>query len=249
VAFEPFALFSNRSESLGSRVRYQATQGEVYGEVGYRYSLVDGQSNHDISEGFLHIKGHLGELVLGRQHLFLGPSNNNDIGTLLSLDTADAAVYRFPTRGGYNQQVGYLFDTDATRRGGFAGGFARGQAPAWRGYLGYSLLASADKGANVGWSFDTAQSIVKNVIDIYAEAGSDTRARNLYSVGIYVPALYQAYNLDMFLEFAHREGKQDRVSLRLRREIIENLLALAFIDHDRGGVITGGGGLMWSKKF
>jgi hypothetical protein len=87
------------------------------------------------------------------------------------------------------------------------------------------------------------------VLDVYGEGGQDNEGRNLFTAGLYVPALYHAARVDLFLEFGHREDIEDRVSLRLRKELGRNLLAVAFLDHRSKEGFGGGGGLMWSKSF
>ncbi|MCC2670132.1 MAG: hypothetical protein K0Q72_2603, partial [Armatimonadetes bacterium] len=134
--FEPFAIGSDEQEALGARLRIQSVSGNVYAEAGYRFTLVGGETRHDVSEAFLHVRGRYGDVIAGRQHLYPGPGNNTRIGTLLGLETTDAVVYEAPLRRGYKQQVGYLFDTQALRREGVKGAYARGKAPLARGYAG-----------------------------------------------------------------------------------------------------------------
>ncbi|HTE20772.1 MAG TPA: hypothetical protein VK689_20595, partial [Armatimonadota bacterium] len=222
----------------------------VFAELGYLYQLVDGQSQHDISEGFLHVRGRHGDVIAGRQHRFIGPANNNQVGTLLGLEAVDAVIYEAPLRRGFRQEVGYLFDTRALRNGGERGAYARGQAPVFAGNAGYSVLVPTRDGRNVGWSLDAAQPLIRNVLDVYAEGGKATGGRNLFSGGLYIPALYHRFKLDTFLEYANREDLEERVSLRLRREMGNGLLLVGFVDRELGtSRFTAGGGVVWTKKF
>ena len=75
----------------------------------------------------------------GRQHLFLGPSNNTELGRLLGLEASDAIVYEAPMPRGFKQQFGYVFDTRALEPGGFHALYARGADWALGGNLGYSV--------------------------------------------------------------------------------------------------------------
>ncbi|MGV3719449.1 MAG: hypothetical protein ACO1SX_00955, partial [Actinomycetota bacterium] len=213
-------------------------------------SLVDGDSHHDLSEGYVHMRGRYGDVIVGPQHIFPSPANNTNIGTLLGLDTADAAVYEAPLKRGYKQQIGYVSDTNALRRRGYLGVDARGRAPFLQGNAGYSVLASTNDGTNVGWSVDTAQSLIRNVLDIYGEAGVGVHGRELYTAGLYVPALFHAARVDVFMEYAHREGREERVSLRLRRELGSGLLLVGFVDQSlKDSYFTAGGGVLYSHRF
>jgi hypothetical protein len=247
---EPFAIGSDEQDALGARFRIQAVSGNVYAEAGYRYTVMDGQSRHDVNEAFLHVRGRYGDVIVGRQHLYPGPANNTRVGTLLGLETTDAVVYEAPLKRGFKQQVGYLFDTQALRRAGVKGFYARGLAPLARGNAGYSVLVADEDGTRVGWSLDAAQSVIPNVLDVYGEAGNSARGRDLYTAGFYVPALYHTARLDMFLEYARRGGTQERVSLRLRREMGKGLLLIGFVDRELGSsFFTAGGGVMYSLQF
>jgi FecR-like protein len=253
--FEPFAFATDETEAAGTRLRFQGVTGDVYAEVGYRFLHVGGDDDeddlneHDVSEGFVHLRGRSGNLIAGRQHLFLGPAQNNDIGTLLGLESVDAIVLQTPLNRRFRQQFGYLFDTKALDNGGHAGGYARGLAHFGRGNIGYSVIASTDDDARVGWSVDAVQSLIPNVLDIYGEGGKGVRGRDLRMAGLYIPALYHAAKLDAFIEYAFREDFDERYTLRLRREMGNGLLLIAFVDRIAGAGWDGGGGFLWSLKF
>ncbi|MFN3651774.1 MAG: FecR domain-containing protein [Armatimonadota bacterium] len=228
--FEPYGFLTDGSSATGARVRLSGVSGDVYGEIGYRYTLVDGsRSQHDLSEAFLHLRGHHGEVIAGRQHLFLGPANNNDIGTLLGLQASDAVVLQ-RNFDGFRQQVAYLMDTQALRRRGHHGFYARGQAPFRGGYVGYSLLHVTEDGHNLGWSFDASQPILPNKVDGYFEVGRGINNRHLFMGGLYFPALYHRAKVDLFLEYAVREDAAERATLRLRHQLGNHLLLIGFID-------------------
>jgi hypothetical protein len=252
VAFlvEPFAIASDEADAAGARLRFQGVSGNVYTEAGYRYLRMNGRNQHDVSEAFVHVRGRYGDVIVGRQHLFPGPSNNTRIGTLLGLETADAAIYELPLRKGFKQQVGYISDSQALRRNGVKGGYARGLAPVFRGNLGYTIIGSTNEDGGIGWTIDGAQSVIPNVLDAYAEAGETVRGRTVVTAGFYVPALYHSAKLDVFLEYARREALEERVSLRLRRELGGGLLLVGFVDQSLGSsFFSAGGGVLYSRKF
>jgi hypothetical protein len=248
--FEPYALGTNDDDVLGSRIRYQAVSGDIYTELGYRYQLVNGQSEHDLSEAFFQTRGKWGQLTAGRQHLFLGPANNTRVGTLLDLESSDTILYEAPIKGRFRQMGGYVIDSDVFQDGGFSGGFLRGQAALWGGNAGYSVLFNRDSETNIGWSLDAAQPVVKNVLDVYGEAGVDSHNREIYTAGIYVPWLFHRHKLDVYFEYGRREDLDERVTFRIRRELGGGLLAIAFLDQRLGSNhLVGGGGILWSKAF
>lgn len=250
VLLEPFAYSGEERNGVGARVRLQGTSGDAYAELGYRYLLMDGSHNHnDVSEGFVHLRGHSGDLIAGRQHLFIGPANNNDIATLLGLESTDAIVYDLPLKGGYQQRVGYLFDSRAMGHRGFHGGFARGMAPLRGGNVGYSILAPSQSGNTVGFSGDISQPIIPNVLDAYGEIGKGVGGHTIILGGLYVPALYHAFKTDLFIEYAKREDVREDLTFRLRRELGNGLNAQVFADREAGEGWDAGGGFVWSLRF
>jgi hypothetical protein len=247
----PFGIVTDESTAVGSQAGLQGTWGQVYGEVVYRYLLLDGRRDrHDLSEGYLHFRTRGGDLVVGRQHLFIGPVQNNRLGSLLKLEAADAVVYQAPLRRGYRQEAGYLIDSRATRRRGYSGGYLRGQAPVRAGYAGYSVLFADTGNSRIGWSLDASQPVIPNVLDLYGEGGVGIHGRTLWTAGIYVPALYHAGKVDLFLEYSGRENSDDRASLRLRRELGSGLFVAAFADRRlRQNEWDVGAGIQWNLRY
>jgi hypothetical protein len=249
--FEPFGLAdTDGNYSAGSRLRFQGSTGDAYAEVGYLFSYTNGKLEHDVSEGFLELRGKYGDFTAGRQHLYLQLAHNQNVGSLLGLETTDAITYQLPLKNHFRQQVGYLFDTKALDPGGLRGGFARGQAPLFGGLVGYNLFGSSSRGnRSLGWSVDASMPVVRNVLDAYGEGGSDTQGRRLFTGGLYIPALYHLAKIDTFLEYGHRDAQEDRFSLRIRREFTRGLLAVLFVDHRSHLGTDAGGGLVWSIRF
>ena len=236
--FEPFGVLSSDADIIGARARLQASSGDAYMELGYRYALIDGQSNHELAEAFLTLRGDYGDVTAGRQHLFLRLANNTNIGTLLGLETTDAVTWQLPLRGGYRQSFGYIWNTTPVASARLVGSgsdsqhawYGRGQAPLFRGNVGYSVFLPTRDDRNVGWSLDASQAVGPNVLDAYGEVGRDDRNRSIAVAGLYVPYLFQRFGLDTFVEYHRREGIDERFTLRLRRQVVRNLLLIGFVD-------------------
>lgn len=257
LRLEPFGVLSNDTDVLGGRLRAIGSQGDAYFELGYRYALINGRSSHELSEAFLTLRGKLGDLTVGRQHLFLRLANNTNIGALLGLETTDGVTWRLPLKKGYEQSFGYIWDTTPLASGILVNGagssfhtfFARGRAPVFRGNAGYSVMLPTESGLDVGWSLDAAQAIIKDRLEIYGELGRDPQSRDLSTVGLYVPALYHAAGIDLFLEYHRREAVDEVFTVRLRREVVKNLLLVAFADRRPGDNFSYGGAVLYSIEF
>jgi len=248
---EPFAIGSNVGEAVGIRTRVQAVQGEFFVEAGYRFGLFSGTHNHDVSEGFVHYRGKRGEVVAGRQHLFISPANNNDLGVLLAFETADAIVYEAPVPAGYRALVGYVFDSRAIQRNGENGFFHHALMPALSGNVGYSLFKSSDRASQLGYSFQTSQGVLPNKVDAYGEIGKSTHGKFIATGGLYFPGLFHRFGVDLFTEYAKRERIDERFSVRVRKSLGGGLMLIGFVDKQlRGnGSVVGGGGLQYSITF
>lgn len=257
LRLEPFGVLSNDADVIGARLRAIGSSGDAYFELGYRYALLNGQSSHELSEAFLMLRGKLGDFTVGRQHLFLRLANNTNIGALLGLETTDGVTWRMPLKKGYEQSFGYIWNTTPLASGVLVNGtgenfqtfFARGRAPVLRGNVGYSVMLPTDGARDTGWSLDAAQAIMPDKLEIYGELGQDTRSRNLSVLGFYVPALYHAIGVDLFVEYHRRENVDEAFTVRLRREVVKNLLLVAFADRRPGDNYSYGGAVMYSLEF
>ena len=251
---EPFLVAANTQDFAGTRVRARGAHGDVYAEVGYRYAffggkLFNGDSHSNVSEAFVEVKGKDGTLTVGRQHVFLGPVHNTSTGALLGLISSDAAMYQLPSKGRYQQTIGYVTDSKAMRPGGFEGGFARGQWYAGRGTLGYNVLGATDRGG-IGVTADMSQVAIPKYLDVYGEVGTNHRGKRVTTGGLYFPSIFQKLKLDVFLEYNVREATDERVSLRVRRDLGNGFTGNLFLDDRLGGhQLIGGGAVMWTLKF
>ncbi len=249
LSIQPIAVAAREDSALGGRVRLQATTGDFYADVGYRYIDLEGNSQGRISDALLYLKGRAGDLAVGRQHLFYGPANNHDMGTLLGLDASDAAIYRLPLRNGFRQEIGYVQDTNALRKKGEEGFLLRGAAPIAGGHVGYSTLAPLDRQRNVGASVDLSLPIAPNTLELYGEFGVNTLSRTIATAGLYFPGLYQRFKTDLYLEFASQQTREDRLTARLRREFGGGLVAYLFVDHTSASPTNYGAAVLWTLKL
>ena len=245
---EPFAIAGDEGSAVGVRLRNRWVHGSLFGEIGWRYGNFRGDHQQDITEGQLIIKGNVADLSLGRQHMFLGPANNNDLGSLVGFNTVDAAVVEREFGGGYQQRFGYIFDTQALRQRGFSAVFTRGEGLVGQGRWGYSVLAGGGASRGVGGSADLSHPVIQNVFDVYVEGGTTVAGHRLVTGGLYFPGLFQSLGIDVFAEY-HARHRQEKASLRLRRDLGGGVQFIAFLDQNLRGGTAVGGAVIYGYQF
>jgi len=245
---EPFAIGADEGFGAGMRLRNRFAAGSVFGEVGWRYGNIRGDDQQDITEGYLKVHGNVADVIAGRQHLFLGPANNDDLGSLIGFNTMDAVLIERKFKGGFRQRAGYIFDTQALRNRGFSAAFARGEGLVGQGRWGYSILGGGGSNGGVGASLDVSHPVIAGVFDVYAEGGVTPYGRRLVTGGMYFPAFFRALGIDMFVEYQARSTRE-RASIRLRRDLGGGLQFVTFLDQNLKGGTTVGGAVVFGTRF
>jgi FecR protein len=247
---EPYAFGADEGETVGGRARLRGFQGRVMAEVGGRIARFAGNEEIDLSEAsLLYRAGRWGDLKVGRQHLFVGPANNSELGTLVGFNTADAALWNAPAGRRFGWSVGYLADSAPLQGDGFSGWYGRGRGVLGGGLWGVTLLSANRAGGGLGASADVSFPLLRDRLDGYVEAGRDPFDHDLVTGGFYFPGLFQRTGVDAFLEYQSRGGFNDRVSLQLRTQVAPHWLVVGYVTQELGGKTSGGAGVRYGWQW
>lgn len=166
-----------------------------------------------ISNATLTYRQHSGEVQIGRQRFVEGPTQAALFGSLVrqgGREIMDAV--RFSPNIGANRhlEVAYLYDAYPRNLpyrvpGAQHGLYGRFAVQEKFGNFGVNVINYRNTGlsSTTGATVDFAVPLVRNQIEFYGEAGRDTFRRNLTTVGLTFPGLYDRTNLDAYLEYAH----------------------------------------------
>jgi hypothetical protein len=247
---EPYSFAADEGETVGGQARLRGISGRLLAEVGGRFADFAGNDESDLTEALLlYRSGRWGDLKAGRQHLFVGPTNNSELGTLMGFNTADAAVWSAPAGSRLGWSVGYLADSAPLQGDGFSGWYGRGQGALGGGLWGVTLLTANRAGGGLGATADLSLPLLRDRLDAYVEAGRDPFDHDLVTGGFYFPGLFQRTGVDTFLEYQSRGGFDDRVSLRLRKEFARHWLAVGYVTQELGGKTSGGVGVRYRWQW
>jgi hypothetical protein len=247
---EPYAFGADDGGTVGGQARLRGIAGRVMAQVGGRFADFAGNGETDLSEAsLLYRSGRWGDLKVGRQHLFVGPANNSELGTLMGFNTADAALWNAPPGRRLGWSVGYLKDSAPLQGDGFSGWYGRGQGTLGGGLWGVTLLTANRAGGGLGASADFSLPLLRDRLDGYVEAGRDPFDHDLVTGGFYFPGLFQRTGVDAFLEYQSRGGFDDRVSLRLRTEFARHWLAVGYLTQELDGKTSGGVGVRYRWQW
>jgi hypothetical protein len=246
---DPFAIAGSSGHFEGLRVRMQAVNGPFFVEFGGRGIDNNGDARGQLSEASVQGRERNFDIIAGRQRFFLGPANNSDIAKILGFDTVDCVLVRSRIPGKVRAQAGYIWNSNPLFGPGFAGPYSRAEAFVGSGIFGWQMLGAKNAGTQLGWSLDATYPLVKNMVDVYSEGGVDPFGNNMAMAGLYFQGIYQMTGIDVFTEFHHRAGFNDRANLRLRKAIGKHLSAFLFVDKQLDGPIDGGGALQYSIRL
>jgi hypothetical protein len=199
------ALASDDGALGGGWLRTSGIYEDYYAEVGLQaLTDFDGDDDLRLSESFIVNRHGNTDITVGRQRWLQGPVNNSGLGSLFGVTHFDGLSVD-GTGGALHATVAWVDEFSGwgdppVRRSGWLGrvsGEVRG------GLLGANLLLSHD---NLGWSIDASLPMFPGETDLYFELGKDPEGRELSTVGLYLPGLYRSSDIDLFVEYADRDG-------------------------------------------
>jgi len=211
-----FGLGSTDRSLAGLRVRPSAVWNDLYFELGgMAWTRTGDEWRVELSEAFVKARPRWGDVTVGRQHFIMGPVNNSNLGTIIGFDTADAIRWQ-PTLGPVRLDLGYVHDYLPLDSGRVHGYYARAEGSVLQGTVGLSTVHY--DGVGTGVSIDFSVPAIPRQLDFYGEFGSDPGDQRVETLGCYFPGLYDRYDVDLFVEYAHREGFGSLYSARAYRD-------------------------------
>lgn len=192
--------------SLGSGwFRASAIMDDFYGEIGLQaVTDFDGRDDLRISDLFVvHRRGDT-DIIAGRQRWLKGPVNNSARGSLFGVTHFDGVSVDRTGRQ-IDATLAWVDEFESWGRPTVkrSGWLARASGEVGGGLLGANLLHS---NSDLGWSIDAAFPVAPRQLDLYLEIGESPSGLDLFTAGLYFPQLYREYDLDLFVEYADRQG-------------------------------------------
>lgn len=200
----------------------------------------------DLSLNYLH---RLGDIQVGRQRFLSGPTQATLYGSLVRAGGREImdAVRLFPRVGdNASLELAYLFDAFPNKlpyriSGNQTGFYARGATYQSYGNFGINVLRmQADVPDVAGVSVDFAIPVIRDSLEFYGEVGRDPYRRNLFTVGLTFPYVYERTGWDVFLEAAHLgdsriiDGPPNEYTIRAYKKINNHLNVVTALSHFSG---------------
>lgn len=190
----------------GGRVAVAGLYDHLYGEIGLQ-ALTDYQGNWDTSISDLFLVDRMGntDIVLGRQRYLEGPVNNSRLGSLFGALHFDGISLQHQGDP-WSLSAAWVNDFEAWGNPPphSGGELLRVSAPLLRGEVGFNTLNQRHEAW--GFSTDLSLPVAPGYLDLYTELGCDPQGRHLRTFGAYFPELYQSAGVDLFVEYASRQG-------------------------------------------
>jgi len=233
VHTDVFGLWGDNDSLVGLRLRPTAIVGDWYVELGATtWNDFEGNWHAHLSEGFAAIRPKDSEITIGRQHFLEGPVNNSDLGTIIGFDTIDAIRWRRELNERWSMNLGLVQDYLPFTNKDLSGHFVRLQTNIAEGMFGFNWVRESGNGS--AHSVDVSLPAVPGAIDLYGEFGCNSEGRHVETWGIYLPALYQKHDIDLFVERASRSGEATLHSLVAYKEISDDLTGVLLLQKSSG---------------
>lgn len=201
------------------------------------------QNASAISSAFIAYREERGEVQIGRQRFMQGPTQATLFGSLVRQGGREVmdAVRISPNLGRRQRlEIAYLYDSFVrnlpyrapTGQRGYYARYARQQRFANIGVnvLGYN---SAPVPTTTGITADFAVPLLHDKLELYGEFGRDPFRRQLRTVGLNLPWLYERTDLDVYLEYANLRASSTagrpptELALRVYRALGDNVNIVA----------------------
>lgn len=191
------------------------------------------------------------QLEVGRLRFLEGPSQATLFGSMIrqgGREIVDGVRFTPRLTDKDKLEVAYLYDAFVRdlpynvsgRQKGFFGRYQRQES---FGNFGLNLLkyTNSDVDDTFGLTVDFSVPVIRNQLELYGEAGRDPFRRDLTSVGVYLPGLYQKTGLDVYLEWARLKdssvatGAPNEFAVKVYKRINKYADALVTASHFQGG--------------
>jgi hypothetical protein len=164
-------------------------------------------------------------LFAGRRRFYHGATFINSPRITL-IGTQFTGVGLTHQAGFWKGEAALVQDADAERDGRQAGFLASVWNTNSAGIIGAHLLHDQKNGA--GYSLTATYPVLLNNLDMYGEMGRRPTGEQIRTLGVYFPWLYQKYDIDMALEYNHRQGDLPSTSFVVQKPVKKDLNARIF---------------------
>jgi hypothetical protein len=177
----------------------------------------------------------------GRRRLYHGASFLNARRTPLIADffTGTGLIYQ---GNDLRAEAALVQDIAGDEKGSQSGLLASVWHTNQKGIVGGHVLRQNTGQRGTGFSLSATYPLVLNQVDIYGEAGETAQQKAIRTMGVYFPGLYQKYDIDIALEYNHRQGESPISTLVAQKQIAPHATARAFVTRAKNDTIIGLGG-------
>ena len=178
-------------------------------------------------------------LFAGRRRFYDGPVFQDEVNSQLIADRYTGAGATFHTNG-FKAEAAYLYDDNPVVGGAQHGAMIAASRPLGSGIVGINYLNVPKIGDGTGITVDGTYPVIPGQLEAYAEVGRGPDKATLQTYGTYFPAVYQATDFDLFIEYGDHEHVGQALSVVLNRDIQKTLSLRGYVSlHDHNNTRAG----------
>jgi hypothetical protein len=182
---------------------------------------------------------------IGRKRYQAGPVIRNLKSTQLIFDRYTGAGLSYQ-KDKVNAEAAWLYDSNPLGAGAERGATAHISAEVKGTVIGVNYLNAGSVKPGNGYTGSLSAPLIKNYLEGYTEVGKGVDGNKLETYGLYFPAIYQKYDIDLFLEYGSHVGIGSATSLCASRLVNDNLDFRVYADLNEKGKTSINGGLVWN---
>lgn len=181
---------------------------------------------------------------IGRKRYQAGPVVRNLNSTQLIFDRFTGAGLTYQ-KDKITAEAAWLYDSNPLGAGAERGATAHISTELKGAVIGVNYLRSGSVKPGNGYSGSISAPLVKNYLEGYTEIGKGVDGAKLETYGIYFPAIYQNYDVDLFIEYGSHVGIGSAVSLCASHVVDDAVDFRIYADLNDKGKTSINGGLIW----
>lgn len=238
--------FTSDPQGVGGRARFYGSLGKTHFQFeGNVLRLLSGASTRSYDAlSVASLDRDMGNGVtafVGRRRFYSGPA-------LLSLNRSQLLGERYSAfgatinRSSVRAEAAWLYDSNPDVRGAQSGFLASAVRMTAGGTIGGQVIRVGSLNNGTGYSFSGSLPVGKgqDQIDGYAELGVAPDKAGIATLGMYFPWLYQANDLDIYLEYSSHQDLGYSTTLTASREIGSGGSLRAFLGNGRRTFVQSG---------
>jgi hypothetical protein len=239
--------FSGDPSFAGARSIIHGRLGKSLYTVESNYLIVTGKKSSQKLDSVALIEHPINDnwsAFAGRKRYQAGPVIRNLNSTQLIFERYTGAGVTYKNKK-VNAEAAWLYDSNPLGSGAERGATGHITTEIKGAVVSVNYLRSGSVKPGNGYTGSVSLPLVDKYLEGYAEVGKGVDGSKLETYGLYFPAIYQNYDVDLFLEYGSHVGIGSAISLCASHVVDDAVDFRVYADLNEKGKTSINGGFIW----